>query len=98
MNFWIISFDSNVLSEQKCDIAETVEMQVCQRPFCEKCANFENPCAGANEECVDINDSKTCLCKKPFSRDDFGECNKCNALRPFSWQCDTGESLILIIL
>ena len=68
-------------------------MQVCPRPMCEKCENFIEPCAGENVECVDVDESKTCICKKPFSRDDSGDCKKCNALRPFSWQCDVGKSL-----
>ena len=66
-------------------------MQVCAVSLCEKCSNFETPCAGVNEECVDIDEAKTCICKKPFLRDEFGDCNKCNALRPFSWQCTAGK-------
>ena len=80
-----------IILGEKRDIAKSIEMQVCQISFCEKCANFEIPCAGVNEECVDIDGSKTCLCKNPFLRDEFGDCNKCNALRPFSWQCAVGE-------
>ena len=68
-------------------------MQVCPRPMCEKCENFITPCAGENVECVDVDESKTCICKKPFSRDNSGDCKKCNVLRPFSWQCDVGKSL-----
>ena len=68
-------------------------MQVCSRPICEKCANFEKPCAGVNTECIDVDESKTCICKEPFSRDDSGDCNKCNAVRPFSWQCTVGKPL-----
>ena len=68
-------------------------MEVCPRPMCEKCANFVKPCVGQNVECVDVDESKTCVCKKPFTRDESGDCKKCNALRPFSWQCDVGKSL-----
>ena len=80
---------------ETCEQAKQIEMEVCQRSFCEKCANFETPCAGVNEECIDIDESKTCLCKKPFLRDEFGDCNKCNALRPFSWQCAAGKYFVI---
>ena len=82
-------------SGETCELEKQIEMEVCQRSFCEKCANFETPCAGVNEECIDIDDSKTCLCKKPFLRDEFGDCNKCNALRPFSWQCAAGKYFVI---
>ena len=62
------------ISEEKCDLAESVEMQFCQVPLCEKCANFETPCASLNEECLDINGTMTCLCKSPYVEDDFGDC------------------------
>ena len=79
--------------DEKCDLAKSIEMQVCPRPMCEKCENFITPCAGENVECVDVDESKTCICKKPFTRDNSGDCKKCNVLRPFSWQCDVGKSL-----
>ena len=60
-------------------------MEVCLRPLCERCANFEKPCAGVNEECADVDNSKTCLCKKSFIRDGSGNCTKCDSLRP--WPC-----------
>ena len=76
-----------VILGEICNLAKSIEMEVCQRPICEKCANFVKPCAGVNVECVDLDESKTCVCKKPFTRDNVGECSKCNALRPFAWQC-----------
>ena len=78
-------------SEEKCDLAKSVEMEVCYTPVCKKCTNFDTPCLGVNEECVDTDESIACLCKKPFLRDEFGDCKKCGALRPFAWQCESGE-------
>ena len=88
-------FCSKFISVEKCDIEESVEMQVCLRPFCERCADFETPCVGVNEKCVDTNGSKICLCKEPFKRDEYGDCQICNATRPFPLQCKTGNYFLI---
>ena len=72
-----------------------MEMEVCSRPFCEKCASFETV-DGCFEECVDVSDPKTCLCKESFTRDELGNCKKSIALRPFSWHCPYSMVLLFI--
>ena len=71
---------------------------------CLKCKNFANYCSGEGMdkmECVDeTNDnvtSATCQCIKPFGKDENGQCTKCNALRPFTWQCG-GELLFSFLV
>ena len=66
--------NKTIILEEKCDVAKSKEMRFCQLPLCEKCANFEKPCASLNEKCADVDGTMTCLCKSPFVQDDFGDC------------------------
>ena len=81
---------SSVTESRVCSVATT------NTPLCEVCANFANYCGiegKGNTECVDITDAATgavsasCECKKPWGKDENGQCSKCNVLRPFNWQC-----------
>ena len=69
---------------EKCDIGKSIEMEVCSKPFCKKCASYETE-HGCFEECADVDNQTTCLCKESFIRDEFGNCKKINAFRPFSY-------------
>ena len=81
---------------EKCDIGKSIEMEVCLKPFCEQCTSSEIE-HGCLEECAEVDNQKTCLCKESFTRDEFGNCIvKSNALRPFLWQCPNTSALLAI--
>merc|ERR1711915_653305 len=68
------------------------ESEPCQIQECLTCENFNNYCdSKVNTECIDTTvngePQAQCQCKNPWGLDEFGDCKKCNALRPFNWQC-----------
>ena len=89
-----IMFCRLFFSLEKCDVGKSIEMEVCSRPFCEKCASFETV-DGCFEECTDVNNPDTCLCKESFTRDALGNCKKSNAHRTFSWHCPYSMMLLI---
>ena len=78
-------------SDDSCDNTQNTQARECDQQYCETCNNFIDYCSDYhNTECVDENNKATCPCRHPFGLDANGQCTKCNALRPFAWQC-TGK-------
>jgi len=75
------------------------ETENCAPNVCQVCENFaDNAFCAERPNTICVNEEEngvkkaTCQCKSPYALNANGDCLKCNALRPFSWQCTENEN------